>query len=204
MSCQRARSVYRRGVVFSRCLTDRNQEGRQNAANAIVFGRATMSEKNEFSKRPSTLTRYQGLNEDGMLIVVTQAYGPNGESLMDEEGDHLFSGEAAIRLRVRQGDLVDDVLLSPFYGDPSKFSNTEFEPGKSCELFCPKTDTPLELIPGLVTEEGGSYYAIYLTDKLQDGEMVAINDVWGNTSSRILGEGDVLFLLAEASEALDE
>ena len=163
-----------------------------------------MSGKNEFSQRPSTLTRYQGLKDGQMLIVVTQAYGPNGESLMDEDADQLFSGEVGVRLRVRQGDLEGDVLLSPFYGDPSKHTTEVFEVGKPCELFCPDTDTPLDRIPGLQTEEGGSYYAIYLTNKLQDGELVAINNIWGNTDSRILSEGDLLNMLADVSEALED
>lgn len=155
-----------------------------------------MSNKNEFGARQATNTRYASLNNGNMLIVVQKAFGPNGEDLIDQKGEHLFSGERGVRLRVRQGDLVGDVLLSPFYGDPSKVSDVEFEAGVACELFCPDSDTPLDLIPGLETPEGGRHYSIYLTPKLTNGELVAINNIWDNPKSHIVSEGEMLEMLA--------
>ena len=149
--------------------------------------------------RPSTTTRLEALSQGGNVIVVTQAFGPNGEDLMDRDGVR-FSGEAGIRLRVRQGELEDDVVLSPYFGDPSKRFAVDFVEGVSCELFTPGSHEPLEEIPGMGSDDGGRYFAIYLTNDLADGELVAINDVWGNHSSKILGESDLLQLYAEQSE----
>lgn len=158
-----------------------------------------MSNKNEFGERQATNTRYASLGQ-GNLIVVQKAFGPNGEDLIDQKGEHLFSGERGVRLRVRQGETQGDVLLSPFYGDPSKVSSVEFKAGVACELFCPDSETPLDVIPGLETAEGGRHYAIYLTSKLQDGELVAINNIWDNPTSRIVGEGEMLEMLANLED----
>lgn len=160
-----------------------------------------MSNKNEFGERQATNTRYANLNNDNVpMIVVQKAFGPNGENLIDQKGEHLFSGERGVRLRVRQGELVGDVLLSPFYGDPSKVSDVEFKTGVACELFCPDSEIGLDVIPGLETEDGGRHHAIYLTTKLNDGELVAINNIWDNPKSRIVSEGEMLEMLANIEE----
>ena len=115
------------------------------------------------------------------------------------EGLHSeFSGEPGVKLRVKQGDLEEDVILSPYYGDPSKISNAGFKEGVKCELFVPGTDTPLDKLPIPPSEDGGEYYAIYLTEKLDEGELVAINDVWGNYGSRMLSETEILTLYADS------
>lgn len=157
----------------------------------------TEKKKNEFQDRPETTSRFQALPEKGSIVVVTQAYGPNGEDLMDREGPH-FSGEPGVKLRVTQGDKQGDVILSPFFGDPAKISEVEFETGKRCVLTCPETGEPLDQIPGMGSDEEGHYFAIYLSQKLGEGELVAVNDIWGVTNSRMLSEGELLKLYAES------
>ena len=147
-----------------------------------------------------TQTRYEGLSEKDSVQLVTTAYGPAGEDLIDREGP-LFSGEPGVKLKVKQGELEELVVLSPFFGDPSKVSEAGFENGKPCEVFCPESGRPLDKIPGMSTEDGGEYYAIYLTERLDKGELVAVNNIWGQTNSRILSEDEVLLLLADAQDS---
>lgn len=154
---------------------------------------------NPFSSSSTTETRHRGLIETGEVVVVTKAFGPQGEDLIAKDGP-LFSGEPGVKLRVKQGEIEGDVYLSPFYGDPSKIHDVEFKDGVPCELFCPESGHALDKIPGMTTEEGGEYYAIYLSPRLERGEMVAINNVWGNTSSRMLSEDELLLIIAEAEE----
>ncbi len=144
----------------------------------------------------------QQMGEQGYAIVVTRAFGPEGEDLIAEDGP-TFSGAAGVKLLVRQGDLEGEVVLSPVFGDPSKITDTEFEPGEPCELLCPETGNHLDKIPGMTSDEGGEFFAIYLTPKLGDGELVAVNNIWGNTNSRMMSEDEMLLMLAdtEAPEA---
>jgi hypothetical protein len=162
-------------------------------------------EKNPFGERPETQTRLDQMKEQGFVMVVTKAFGPEGEDLIAHEGP-LFSGEPGVEIRVEQGDLVDDVILSPFYGDPSKITEVEFVEGEPCKLSVPSTGTRLEEVPGMRTEEGGRYFAVYLTEKLDEGELIAINNIWGNTESQFMGEGELLHHYAEIemSEAEEE
>ena len=152
-----------------------------------------------FGRGKGTFSRLRGLHDQGFVMVVTKAFGPDGEDLIDRSG-HLFSGEAGVRIKVRQGDLEEDVVLSPFYGDPSKINEQPFEEGEPVELFTP-SGVPLDAIPGLETNEGGSYFAVYLTEKLDGGEIIAINNIWGNTESHFLDEGQMLKELAEREMA---
>ncbi len=157
---------------------------------------------NEFSDAPDTETRLQDLTDEGRgyVVVCTRAFGPNGEDLIDHEGPR-FSGEPGIKIHVKQGDVEEDVVLSPFFGDPSKVWTEDFEEGERCELTVPETGEPLDKIPGMGSEDGGNYYAIYLTEDLEEGELVAVNDIWGNYDSRILSEGELLKAYAEAGES---
>lgn len=157
------------------------------------------TEENPFSTEPPTQTRLDEMGKKGYVVVVTRAFGPDGEDLMAYDGPK-FSGSPGVKLLVRQGDIEDEVILSPYYGDPDKIYEADFVDGEPCELLCPESKEPLDKIPGMTSEDGGEYFAIYLTDRLQDGELVAVNNVWGNTNSRMMSEDELLLLLAEAEE----
>lgn len=147
----------------------------------------------EERQRQQTHSRLQAITQKGYVIVVTRAYGPNGEDLIDYDGPR-FSGEPGVKVHVKQGDIEEDVILSPFYGDHSKVSTAQFVDGEPCELTVSGTDTPLTELP-IKTADGSKFYAIYLTDKLERGELVAVNNVWGKTESRMIDELDVIALL---------
>ncbi len=159
-----------------------------------------MSDNGFDGERRETTTRLEALSDKGFVIIVTRAFGPDGENLVDPDGPQ-FSGEAGIKLRVKQGDLEGDVVLSPYYGDPSKVTDVDFVEGERCTLFCPESGVELDRIPGMESPDGGGYYAVYLTEKLAEGELVAVNDIWGNYDSQMLDEGEVLAALAEAEDA---
>lgn len=159
-----------------------------------------MTEEQEEYERFDTMTRLDALDKKGFVIVVTKAFGPNGEDLMDSTGPK-FSGERGVKVRVKQGDLEEDVILSPYFGDHSKVSEVAFKDGVPCELFVSGTDIALDKIPGMGTDDGGEFFAVYLTTKLDGGELVAINNIWGDHSSQMLSEGDLLKRYAEIETA---
>lgn len=158
-------------------------------------------DRDDFDMRPDSESRLSDLSAEGKgyVIVCTRAFGPGGEDLIAEDGP-TFSGEPGIKLHVEQGDREEDIILSPFFGDPSKVWSEDFVEGERCKLTVPQTGAELDRIPGMESEDGGQYYAIYLTEDLEDGELVAVNDLWGNYDSRVLSEGELLELYAEAED----
>lgn len=148
-------------------------------------------------ERLKTHSRLQAITKEGKghLVLVTQAFGAKGENLIDAKGP-LFSGEPGVTVHVKQGELEEDVVLSPYFGDSAKVYSLPFVEGEKCELSAPD-GAPLDTLP-LTTKDGGTYFAIYISDVLKDGSLVAINDIWGNHSSKMLDEMEFMTLLIEA------
>ncbi|RMG96797.1 MAG: hypothetical protein D6705_10375 [Deltaproteobacteria bacterium] len=128
---------------------------------------------------------------DGVIIVVRQAFGPTGESLVGVS-DVTFDGYPAITVGVRTSDGEGFVHLSPIHGDRRKQTDLAIEPGTKCELFCPVSREPLHRVGRVVEGEDAEYYAIYLTPKLDRGSAIYVSDVWGHYHSRIVDEGELI------------
>jgi len=125
-----------------------------------------------------------------VLIIVTQAFGPNGESLVGVS-DVMFDGYPAVTVKVRVEDREALVHLSPFHGDRRKICDMEIPEGTKCELLCPVSNEPLDIVEH-VEETGADYYAIYLTPRLSEGEMVVVSDIWGDYHSRIVDDFELI------------
>src|SRR5690554_7065562 len=89
--------------------------------------------KHEFDIRPETSSRLRAISEKGYIVVVTQAYGPNGEDLMDHSG-RTFSGEPGGKLRFTQADKTADAFRGPFLVNPPKFTDGGFKAGRGACL----------------------------------------------------------------------
>jgi hypothetical protein len=84
------------------------------------------------------------------------------------------------------------VHLSPIHGDPRKKGFTNIAPGTRCEIFCPVTDLPLPKVGEVEDGSGATYYALYLTPRMDEGAMVMISDVWGHYHSRIIDDMELI------------
>lgn len=135
---------------------------------------------------------------DEVAIVVTQAFGPDGSSLILED-PILFDGSPAVTLLVRSGGREELVHLSPIFGDRRKLGMEGLAGGSQCELLTPVTRQPLDLVAA--ADDGSTVFAaIYLTPRLGGGEAVLISPVWGRFASRILHDSELL----AAWDATDE
>ncbi|MAQ18168.1 MAG: hypothetical protein CMN30_25655 [Sandaracinus sp.] len=131
-------------------------------------------------------------NDDGVVIVVTQAFGPKGDNLVGVS-DVTFDGYPAVSVGVRLPDGKEGVVhLSPIHGDGRKAGFTEIPKGAKCELFCPVSKEPLPALGEVEDGSGASYRALFLTPKLEDGAVVMISDVWGHFHSRIIDDMELL------------
>ncbi len=128
--------------------------------------------------------------KDDVIIIVTQAFGPKGDNLVGLS-DVTFDGFAAVTVGVRVNGEEGLVHLSPFHGDSRKAGFLQIPSGSRCELFCPVSGEQLDYV-GNLKNDGAGYYAIYLTEDLSQGDMVALSDIWGDYQSRIIDHEELI------------
>jgi hypothetical protein len=130
---------------------------------------------------------------EGVTIVVSQAFGPRGDSLVGLS-EVRFDEWPAISLLVEAGGKQGLLHLSPIHGDTRKAGFTDIEPGTRIGLFCPVTRQPLDRVPDVSGDLESIYYAMYLTPQLSMGSIVAMSDIWGHPHSRIIDNFELISL----------
>jgi hypothetical protein len=133
------------------------------------------------------------------VVVVTQAYGPRGDNLVGIS-DVLFDEHPAVTLKIRAGGREGLVHLSPIHGDSRKQGFIDIEPGARCELICPVSNQPLDVVGEVEDGSGARYFAIYLTPQLSRGSMVMVSDVWGHYHSRIIDDFELISAWAASQD----
>ena len=123
-----------------------------------------------------------------VAIVVTQAFGPDGSSLILPD-PILFDGHPAVTLLVCCDGREELVHLSPIHGDPRKLGMEGLAIGSRCTLLTPFTRKPLDLVSD---DASDGFAAIYLTKRLAAGEAVLISPIWGRFASRILHDAELI------------
>ncbi len=129
---------------------------------------------------------------DGVTVVVTQAYGPTGASLVGIS-DVVFDGYPAVTVKLKTPDGREGLVhISPIHGDRRKAGFVDIASGTRCQLFCPVTGKPLDKLGSVDDGSGADYYAIYLTQRLSKGACVMVTDVWAHYHSRIVDDNAVI------------
>jgi len=129
--------------------------------------------------------------EDDVKIVIHQAYGPKGDSLVGLD-DILFDGHPAITVGVRGGGRDERVHLSPIHGDARKVGMSGLANGTPCELYCPVSGEPLPSVGEVEDGSGATYHAIYLSEKLSEGQLVMVSNIWGHYHSRVIDDMELI------------
>ncbi|MBA3542035.1 MAG: hypothetical protein H0T79_20635 [Deltaproteobacteria bacterium] len=137
--------------------------------------------------------------ENDVVVIVTQAYGPQGHNLVGITAEE-FDGHPAVTLKLRADGREGFIHLSPIHGDLRKKGFIDIPGGTKCELICPVSDQPLDLVGEVEDGSGARYFAIYLTPQLSRGSMVMISDVWGHYHSRIIDDFELISAWAAAHE----
>ncbi|HET9621712.1 MAG TPA: hypothetical protein VFP84_10115 [Kofleriaceae bacterium] len=128
---------------------------------------------------------------EGVQVVITQAYGPRGDNLVGLS-DVEFDGHPAVTLGIRAAGQEGLIHFSPIHGDGRKSRAFPIPAGTRCELFCPVSKQPLDLVGEVGDGSGARYYAIYLTPQLSKGTMLMISDLWGHYHSRIIDDFELI------------
>jgi len=139
------------------------------------------------------------VSDEDVTVVVTQAYGPRGDNLVGIS-DVEFDGHPAVTIKIRTGEREGLVHLSPIHGDARKVKPFNIVHGTRCELLCPVSNQPLDLVGEVEDGSGARYYAIYLTPQLSRGSMVMVSDMWGHYHSRIIDDFELISAWAASHE----
>lgn len=126
----------------------------------------------------------------GVTVVVTRAFGPDGESLIDDRV--TFDGHPAVALLVRADGREGITYLSPIHGDRRKSGFVDIPRGTRCELMSPHTGKKLDKLGPVDDGSGADYYAIYLTPRLSRGACVMVTDIWDHYHSRIVDDNALI------------
>jgi hypothetical protein len=137
--------------------------------------------------------------KDDVLIIVNQAFGPGGDSLIGVS-DVTFDGFPALSLLVRAAGREELVHLSPIHGDRRKVGMEGLPVGTKCELLCPVSKKPLPKV-GHIGEGPAEYCAIYLTPRLEAGSTIYVSDVWDHHHSRIIDNFELISAWATADDS---
>jgi len=129
--------------------------------------------------------------QNDVVVIVTQAFGPRGDNLVGISGVE-FDGHPAVTIKVRAAGCEGLVHLSPIHGDSRKQGLVDIPAGTRCELLCPVSNAPLDLVGEVEDGSGARYFAIYLTPQLSRGSMVMVSDVWGHYHSRIIDDFELI------------
>lgn len=129
--------------------------------------------------------------KNDVVIIITQLFGPRGDNLVGISGVE-FDGYPAVSVGVRTPGGEGIVHLSPIHGDNRKSGFTDIAVGTVCELFCPVSKQPLDLIGDIEGDLDAQYYALYLTPARTEGSVVMISNVWGHYHSRIVDNFELI------------
>jgi hypothetical protein len=139
---------------------------------------------------------------DEVIIVVNQAFGPDGDELVGLS-DVTFDGFPALTLLVRAGDREELVHLSPIHGDRRKRGMEGLPSGTKCVLHCPVSKKPLPKV-GRIGSSEAEYCAVYLTPRLDEGSTIYVSDVWDHHDSRIIDNNEMISLWVAAESGEDD
>lgn len=139
------------------------------------------------------------VREEDVTVVVTQAFGPRGDNLVGIS-DVDFDGHPAVTIAIRALGKEGHVHLSPIHGDSRKVKPFDIPHGTRCELLCPVSGLPLDLVGEVEDGSGARYFAIYLTPQLSRGSMVMVSDLWGHYHSRIIDDFELISAWAASHE----
>jgi hypothetical protein len=130
--------------------------------------------------------------QDGIAIMVTRAFCPNGHNLVKDRSV-LFGGHPGISLILETPDWSGEVVLSPFQGDAGKWGLSEaFPVGTLFTIRCPICKVALPVVSECGCEGNGKLVGLYLRPDLRDGDLVMVCNRLGCRRSKILDSYQIL------------
>lgn len=133
---------------------------------------------------------------EDVMVVLTQAYCPQGHNLID--GSTVsFDGNPGISLLVSDGTLEDIVVSSPVHGDHRKAHSAAFKVGAKLAIRCPVCGVDLDVLFPCSCGKG-ELVNLYLTPDRNEGQVAAVCNVWGCPRSRVIDKWQIISQFVES------
>ena len=129
--------------------------------------------------------------EEKVRYVVTEAYCPNGCSLIDKE--HEINGAPGLRMKFSRQGVEGELVLSAIEGDFTKIViSGELEEGVKDELYCPRCGVVFRKLVNCSCREDADMVVIGLTPKLDFNNAISFCNVTGCVNGTIITSGEVI------------
>ena len=130
-------------------------------------------------------------DEEKVRYVVTEAYCPNGCSIIDTE--HRINGVPGLRIEFKRPDMEGEFVLSAIEGDFDKIVlSGELEDGVKDELYCPNCGVMFKKLINCSCKPDADMVTIGLTPKLDFSNAISFCNVTGCANGSSIKSGDVL------------
>jgi hypothetical protein len=143
-----------------------------------------------FQRQKST----EPTKEERVRYAVTEAFCPNGCSVIDKE--HSIHGVLGLRIRFRRPGMEGELVLSAIEGDYDKIVlSGKLEAGVKDELYCPHCGVMFKTLVNCSCSPGADMVVIGLTPKLDFNNAVSFCNVTGCTNGAFIKSGDAILRL---------
>lgn len=133
----------------------------------------------------------QETDEKDVRYVVTDAYCPNGCSIID--ADHKIHGVAGLRFKFKRPGMEGEFILSAIEGDFDKIMlSGELENGVKDELYCPYCGVLFAKLVNCSCQPDADMVVFGLTSKLDFNNSISFCNVTGCDNGTFIKSEDVI------------
>jgi hypothetical protein len=130
-------------------------------------------------------------DEKRVRYVVTEAYCPNGCSIIDK--DHEINGAPGLRIKFRRPAMEGEFVLSAIQGDLDKvILSGELKDGVKDELCCPHCGAMFKKLVNCSCRPDADMVVIGLTPRLNFNNAISFCNVTGCKNGTTIKSGDVI------------
>jgi hypothetical protein len=130
-------------------------------------------------------------DEQQVKYAVTEAYCPNGCSIVD--GEHKINGYPGLRVKFKRPGAEGELVLSAIQGDFDKIIiSGELENGVKDELYCPHCGVMFKKLVNCSCKPDADMVVIGLTPKLDYNNGISFCNVTGCRNGTTIKSGDVI------------
>ncbi|MHC4741890.1 MAG: hypothetical protein ACYS8Z_08275 [Planctomycetota bacterium] len=129
--------------------------------------------------------------ESKVRYLITEAYCPEGCSIIDEE--HKINGVPGLRIRFKRPGAEGEFVISAIEGDFEKIMlSGELEDGVKDDLYCPHCGAMFKNLVNCSCKSDADMVVIGLTPKLDFNNAVAFCNVTGCPNGTFIKSGEIL------------